>query len=31
VDKPEEFRARVFEMIDKFYEDESAKPKTDQA
>ncbi|GAB4421004.1 MAG: hypothetical protein KatS3mg051_0737 [Anaerolineae bacterium] len=32
VDKPEEFRARVFEMIDKFYEDDSeSKPKTDQA
>ena len=26
VDKPEEFRSRVFEQIDKFYEDEGAPP-----
>jgi len=32
VDKPEEFRARVFEMIDQFYDDDTPpKPKTDQA
>lgn len=32
VDDPEEFRSRVFEMIDQFYDDESlTKPKTDQA
>lgn len=30
VDKPEEFRARVFEMIDQFYDDDTPpKPKTD--
>jgi len=32
VDKPEEFRARVFEMIDQFYDDDTPpKPKTDQS
>ncbi len=32
IDKPEEFRARIFEMIDQFYDDNNAppKPKTDQ-
>lgn len=32
VDKPEEFRARIFEMIDQFYDNDSAppKPKPDQ-
>lgn len=32
IDKPEEFRARVFEMIDQFYDDDNAppKPKSDQ-
>lgn len=31
VDKPEEFRARVFEMIDQFYDDTPPKPKTEQS
>jgi uncharacterized membrane protein YdbT with pleckstrin-like domain len=31
IDKPEEFRAHIFEMIDQFYDDDSGppKPKTD--
>ena len=32
IDKPEEFRARIFEMIDQFYDDDSGpgKPKGEQ-